>query len=55
MPEDFLKCLRQRGSKVRTIKPKSNVYIPICFDKKGKSHSGEVKHVKETDKVDKGK
>jgi len=45
MPKDFTKCVKQ-GGRVRTIKPRNDVYIRICYDKKGKSHRGEVKHNK---------
>ena len=41
MPKDFDRCVRS-GGRVRTVKPKSNKYLHVCYDKKG-SHSGEVK------------
>ena len=41
MPEDFLKCVRE-GGRVRTLKVGMNKYIRVCYDKMGKSHSGEV-------------
>jgi hypothetical protein len=46
MPLDFIKCVKQKGSKVITIKPKKDAYINVCYDKKGKAHAGEVKHLK---------
>ena len=42
-PADFDKCVRE-GGRVRTITPKKGTYIHVCWDKAGKSHSGEVKH-----------
>lgn len=48
MPADFEKC-RKTGGRIRTIKPKgpkSSTYMPVCFDKGGKSHAGEVKKAK---------
>ncbi len=42
MPADFEKCVRE-GGRVRTKKVGANKYIHICWDKEGKSHSGEVK------------
>lgn len=43
MPQDFLKCVKE-GGKVITKKIDKDRYINICYDKKGKSHSGEVKY-----------
>jgi len=40
MPEDFLRCIREKG-KVRTKTLSGGKYIRICF-KGGKSYSGEV-------------
>ena len=51
MPENFLRCVRE-GGRVRTKKINSKQFIHICWDKSGKSHSGEVKNYK---KVLKGK
>jgi hypothetical protein len=47
MPEDFLKCVREKG-KVRTIDVKDHpdMYLHVCYDAKGKSHSGEPKKKK---------
>lgn len=45
MPEDFLKCVRE-GGKVITKKLDKEKYIHICYDKKGKSHTGELKYKK---------
>jgi hypothetical protein len=42
MPADFEKCVSE-GGKVRTIKVGKNKYMHVCYDKAGKSHSGEVK------------
>jgi len=49
MPADFLRCSRQRGSRVITIKPKGYydpLYIRVCYDKYGKSHRGEKSYRK---------
>lgn len=43
MPEDFLRCVAQKGSKVRTIKLKGSKFMRICIDKSGKTFNGEVK------------
>jgi len=45
MPADFEKCVRE-GGRVRTITPKPGTYIHVCYDKSGKSHTGEVHHEK---------
>jgi hypothetical protein len=45
MPSDFTACVNS-GGRVRTKTLSCGRYIRICFDKSGKSHSGEVKHVK---------
>ncbi len=42
MPVAFEKCVRE-GGRVRTLTLPKGKYIRICYDKKGKSHSGEVK------------
>jgi len=44
-PADFDKCVRE-GGRVKTVTPKEGTYIHVCWDKAGKSHSGEVKHTK---------
>ena len=44
MPKGFEDC-RRRGGKIRTIKPRPDVYIPVCYIG-GKSYRGEVHHVK---------
>uniref|UniRef100_A0A6M3J8L9 Uncharacterized protein n=1 Tax=viral metagenome TaxID=1070528 RepID=A0A6M3J8L9_9ZZZZ len=44
-PQDFEKCVKE-GGRVRTIKVGKDKYIHICYDKEGKSHSGEVKTIK---------
>lgn len=48
MPADFDKCVKE-GGRVRTIgiRGRSEEYIHVCYDKKGRSHSGEVKTKKE--------
>ena len=45
MPEAFDRCVLQ-GGRVRTIDLKAKKFRRICFDKKGKSHLGEVKEKK---------
>ena len=45
MPADFEKCVSD-GGRVFTKSLKDGQYIHICVDKKGKSHSGEVKKKK---------
>ena len=45
MPKDFVKCVKS-GGRVRTIKPNAKTHMPICYDKAGKSHAGEVKKTK---------
>lgn len=45
MPKEFDDCVKN-GGKVRRKNLKGNKYINICYDKNGKSHSGEVKVVK---------
>jgi hypothetical protein len=47
MPEAFDKC-RKQGGKIRTIKPREDVYIHICIDANGRTHAGDVHHVGET-------
>ena len=42
MPKAFNKCVKS-GGRVRTVTPKKGKYIHVCYDKKGKSHSGHVK------------
>lgn len=44
MPQAFENC-RKNGGRIRTIKPKEGVYIPVCF-LGGKSYRGEVHHNK---------
>ena len=49
MPAAFTRCKR-RGGKIRTIKPKEGVAIPVCYPPGGGSPvPGEVHHVKETE------
>ncbi len=45
MPAGFTKCVDE-GGRVRTIKLKGGKYLHVCYDKKGKGHSGEVKKKK---------
>jgi len=52
MPKDFDKC-NAEGGRIRTIKPagkKSKKYMNVCYDKKGKSHSGHMKIAKKRGK-----
>ena len=46
MPADFDKCVND-GGRVRTITLSKGRYMRVCYDKAGKSHSGEV-HTKKT-------
>lgn len=46
MPKDFTKCVAD-GGRVRTMKIKGGKYMHICYDKQGKSYSGEVKKTQE--------
>lgn len=47
MPAGFDAC-RKRGGRIKTIKPKPDVYIPVCIIG-GKSYRGEVHHTKGSD------
>lgn len=50
MPESFTRCVR-RGGRVRTIKPRSDVYIKVCYPTGGGAPvHGEVKHTKKEKK-----
>ncbi len=42
MPKDFDSCVKN-GGKVITKSINAKQYIHVCFDAKGKSHSGDVK------------
>lgn len=42
MPYAFEKCVKE-GGRVRTKKVNATQYVRVCYDKNGKSHSGEVK------------
>ena len=42
MPEAFEKC-RREGGRIRTMSLSKGRYMHVCYDKAGKSHSGEVK------------
>jgi len=42
MPKAFTNCVNS-GGKVVTKNLKGNKYMHICYDKNGKSHSGEVR------------
>ncbi len=46
-PKEFDACVGG-GGRVRTITPKTGVYMHVCFPKGGgPSVSGEIKHTKE--------
>ena len=45
MPKNFMDCVKNKGKVVRKTL-KGNRYINICYDKQGKSFSGEVKKKK---------
>ena len=47
IPSDFEKCVKN-GGKVVTKKLKGNKYIHVCYDKNGKSYTGEVKTKKKS-------
>jgi len=49
MPEDFLKCVKNKG-RVRTISLPNNRYMAVCFIG-GRSYHGEVHHNKGAAKV----
>jgi hypothetical protein len=49
MPKEFDKCVKD-GGRVRRKKLNGGRYLNICFDKKGKSHAGEVKKIKKEKK-----
>jgi len=49
MPKEFTDCVNA-GGKVITKQLKGNKYINICYDKKGKAYSGEVKTSKKKQK-----
>ncbi len=42
MPKAFDRCVKE-GGRVRTRKLRGNRFMRICFDRNGKSHTGEVK------------
>ena len=46
MPAAFERCVKN-GGRVRTIKPRADVYIKVCFIN-GKSYRGEVHHKKKS-------
>lgn len=46
MPADFNNCVKKKGSHVVTVKPKPTAVIRVCYDSRGKSHRGEVNHIK---------
>lgn len=49
-PAAFDRCVRRNG-RVRTIKPRPDVYIPVCYPPGGGSPvHGEVKKVSEEKK-----
>ena len=52
MPRAFDECVKHGGAnggpgRIRTLKPRSDVYIYVCFNAAGKSHAGNVHHVGE--------
>jgi hypothetical protein len=50
MPEAFTRCER-RGGRIRTIKPRPDVYIKVCYPKGGGSPvHGEVHRTEEAPK-----
>ena len=45
MPADFDRCAR-RGGKIRNIKPRPDIIIPVCYPKGGGSPvHGDVHHL----------
>jgi len=48
MPKGFENCVKG-GGRVRTVKPSAGKYMPVCYSK-GKSHVGEVKTTKRSEK-----
>jgi len=45
MPEAFERC-RRRGGRIRTIKPREDVYIKVCYPPGGGSPvHGETHHI----------
>jgi len=40
-PQAFDKCVNE-GGRVRTMPLSKGRYMKVCYDKDGKSHSGEV-------------
>ena len=48
MPKAFDNCVKN-GGRIKTIKPRSDVYIKVCW-LNGKSYPGEVHHNKEEKK-----
>lgn len=49
MPTEFLKCVRTKGSKIRTVKPSPGKYLHICYIG-NKSFPGEIKETKKEKK-----
>ncbi len=43
MPESFNKCVKSKGSKIRTKTMSKGRYQRICVDKSGKTYAGEIK------------
>ena len=50
MPKDFMDCVKNKG-RVVTKSLKGNRYVKICYDKEGKSYTGEVKLKKKSNAV----
>ena len=42
MPKEFMDCVKSKG-RVVTRDIKGNKYVKICYDKDGKSYTGEIK------------
>ena len=48
MPALFNKCLKTKGSKIRTLKVSKNRYRRVCILLNGKEILGEIKTKKKT-------
>jgi hypothetical protein len=48
VPKAFEDCVKQKGSRVRTVVPKRGVTVPVCYPpgKGGKPVAGEPRHSK---------
>lgn len=45
MPKDFEQCVRE-GGRVRTVKPNKQTFMPVCYDRRNKSHAGYARRTK---------